>query len=195
MRIDYALLSRHSIQSVSDQVDYKLFAHIAAASPSAVLPEQAAIWSYPLKDADEEATIFNMINAILLRVHQSGRIDLIHKKCFDLVKEGISYYKSMRESIPTAQPFWPIGFPKVEDGWISLGLNCGNKIYLAVWRLGNSADCCKISLDQLAERNVSVICAYPSEQTYPYRWDETKNQLLIQFNQTFAARLYEIILL
>lgn len=51
LRMDYALLQQHSIQSVTDQTDYRLMAPIAAAAASAVTPEQAAIWSYPLRKA------------------------------------------------------------------------------------------------------------------------------------------------
>jgi alpha-galactosidase len=39
MRMDYALLSRMSLQSTSDQTDHVRYAAIAAAAPSAVIPE------------------------------------------------------------------------------------------------------------------------------------------------------------
>jgi alpha-galactosidase len=43
MRMDYATLSRFSLQSVSDQMDYRKTGIIAAASPSVVPPEQAGM--------------------------------------------------------------------------------------------------------------------------------------------------------
>lgn len=43
MRMDYAMLSRYSIQSTSDQTNYLRYASIAANAPSALTPEQAAI--------------------------------------------------------------------------------------------------------------------------------------------------------
>jgi len=107
MRMEYSLLSRHSIQSVSDQTDYRKLAAIAAASPTAVTPEQAAIWSYPLKEGDKEEVIFNMINAMLLRLHQSGHLAELSEERFALVKEGISCYKRIRREIRGALPFWP----------------------------------------------------------------------------------------
>ena len=45
LRMDYGMLSRMDIQSVSDQEDYRIMAVIAANSASAVLPEQAGIWT------------------------------------------------------------------------------------------------------------------------------------------------------
>ena len=38
LRMDYAMLSRYSIQSTSDQDDYRLYATIAANAPTAVTP-------------------------------------------------------------------------------------------------------------------------------------------------------------
>ena len=54
MRIDYAMLSRYSIQSTSDQDDYRRYATIAANAPTGLCPEQSAIWSYPLTDGDRK---------------------------------------------------------------------------------------------------------------------------------------------
>ena len=59
--MDYAMLSRYSIQSTSDQEDYVRYATIAANAPSAVTPEQAAVWSYPLTEGDCEEVIYNMV--------------------------------------------------------------------------------------------------------------------------------------
>jgi len=80
MRMDYAMLSRHSIQSTSDQEDYVRYASIAAASPAALTPEQSAVWSYPLSEGDDEEVIFNMINALLLRVHLVVLMTILKKK-------------------------------------------------------------------------------------------------------------------
>lgn len=135
LRMDYAQLSVHNLQSVTDQTDYRLNAVIAAASPSAVTPEQSAIWSYPLKDSDSEETIFNMINTILLRIHQSGRVDEVSNTNLNLIREGISLHKSIRKHLRKGLPFWPLGLPKFGAGWAALGLDCDHTAYLAVWRL------------------------------------------------------------
>lgn len=106
MRMDYAMLSRHSIQSTSDQEDYVQYAAIAAGSPAALTPEQSAVWSYPLREGDDEEVIFNMVNALLLRVHQSGHLAELEPHRRKLVKEALDYYKTIRSDIPHATPFW-----------------------------------------------------------------------------------------
>ncbi|GJM74991.1 hypothetical protein HMSSN036_72070 [Paenibacillus macerans] len=137
MRMDYAMLSRHSIQSTSDQENYVNYAAIAAASPSALTPEQSAIWSYPLREGDDEEVVFNMVNALLLRVHQSGHLAELSPRRRELVKEALDYYKTIRKDIPEALPFWPLGLPKQQDEWISLGLAAGARF---IWPCGGLAE-------------------------------------------------------
>ena len=74
MRMDYKTLSHFSIVSTSDQVDYAKYPYIAGNILSAVLPEQAAVWSYPVDkvnedgkatDITEEQVIMNTFSAIV----------------------------------------------------------------------------------------------------------------------------------
>ena len=88
-------------------------------------PEQAAIWSYPLRDGTEEEVIFNMVNALLLRIHQSGHLAEISPERFDLVKEGIDCYKEIRSGIKDGVPFWPMGWADNEDKHLAAGHSQG----------------------------------------------------------------------
>ena len=122
--MDYAMLARHSIQSTSDTEDYIKYSTIAANAPSALTPEQAAVWSYPLKEGDSEEAVFNMVNAMLLRIHQSGHLAEISKERFALVKEGIAYYKKIRadaydSSIPAEFKKWIYGGGKILPGLVT----------------------------------------------------------------------------
>ena len=134
MRHDYAMLQRHSIQSMSDQTDYVRNGNIAAVGASVVAPEQCAIWSYPLQHGDEEEVIFNMVNAMLLRIHQSGLLNKVEGHRRDLVAEGIATYKTYRDKIPGMLPVWPEGLSKLDDPWFSYGLRGDHELYLAIWR-------------------------------------------------------------
>lgn len=192
MRMDYALLQRHSIQSVSDQVDYRKNAVIAAGSPSAVTPEQSAIWSYPLKNGTKEEVVFNMINAMLLRIHQSGHMGEIDPDRKQLVKEGIDYYKQKRKHIKDGLPFWPIGLPSFTDKWLSMGIRDNNKILLAVWRLNSEDSKLEIPIPYLKSRKIKVQCGYPNNHRSTWEWDKEKGALTVQLSEADTARLYEI---
>lgn len=187
MRIDYALLSRCSIQSTSDQADYKLNCTIAANSPSAVTPEQAAVWSYPMSGKDEEEVVFNMVSAMLLRIHQSGHLAKLSQKRRALVKEGISVYKSIRNDIKNSVPFWCLGFSTFKDDFLSLGLDCGNKAYIAVWRREGDDEKVILPFDFDA---MSVKKLYPAYCDWAY---ELKgNALEVELKKPYSARLFEI---
>ena len=122
MRLDYAMLQQHSVQSMTDQTDYTVMGAIAAAAGSMVSPDQAAIWAYPLRSGDEEEVIYNMVNALLLRIHQSGHLAKLSEERFALVKEGLDTYKAIRQELKTALPLWPLGLPNIGDAAMAFGM-------------------------------------------------------------------------
>lgn len=198
MRMDYAMLSRYSIQSTSDQENYVNYAAIAATAPSALTPEQAAVWSYPLQEGDDEEVVFNMVNALLLRVHQSGHLAELSPRRKELVKEGLDYYKSIRSEIPEALPFWPWGLPTQQDEWIAMGLRADRRQFIAVWRArdadgkGDQPAARVVDLPDLRGRKVSVRCAYPLNFPGEHAWDAEEGKLEVTLPAARTARLYEI---
>ncbi|WP_043582391.1 glycoside hydrolase family 36 protein [Geminisphaera colitermitum] len=205
LRMDAAMLNHHPIQSVTDQTDYRYNAVIAAAAASAVTPEQAAIWSYPLPEGDEEETIFNMVNALLLRIHQSGCIMDLDTRRLARVTEAIALYKNtLRADIPRSLPFWPLGLPCSGDGWLAFGLDCPAtrsrpaRRYLAVWRLDGKNKTCVLPLPGLEpngrSRNVTVTaeCIYPQRKPTPCVWDARRAVLEVTLARPFTARLFRL---
>lgn len=194
MRIDYAMLSRHSIQSTSDQEDYVKYATIAANAPSGLTPEQAAVWSYPMTKGDEEETIFNMVNSILLRIHQSGHILNMSHSRMALIREGIECYKTIRGDLQEALPFWPLGLSHYMDPWSALGLKTGGKAYVAVWR--RSSDCCaeKIPVRHLKGKKVRLAQLYPAAPQYQVqcRWNQEDGSFTVDMPEVYSARLFQL---
>lgn len=192
LRMDYAMLSRYSIQSTSDQEDYVRYATIAANAPSAVTPEQAAVWSYPLTQGDKEEVIYNMVNAILLRIHQSGHLAEINKERFAYVEEALAYYKKIRGDIKEALPFWPLGISHYKDPWVCLGLAKGKKRYLAVWRRNSQNPVLSIPVTGLKGREVSVKCGYPKEGGCRWHWNKEAGELTVMLPEHISARVFEL---
>ncbi len=189
MRHDYQMLARHSIQSVTDQTDYLRNGAIAAACASAITPEQAAIWSYPLTEGDAEEVIFNMINSMLLRIHQSGHLSNLNEERITLVKEGINVYKEIRKDIPSAIPTWYTGIPKIDDEWFSFALESKQESYLAVWRTNSLNNQFSIQVPYEIE-NVEQI--YPQKSKQSGKHIHTKDTILFDFEKNKMARLYRI---
>lgn len=208
LRIDYALLSRYSIQSTSDQEDYRNYATIAANASAGVTPEQAAIWSYPMRQGDKEEVIYNMINSMLVRIHQSGHLAELSEERKNLVKEGIECYKNIRGDIKKALPFMPLDIADNEDLWVCGGLQLSDKAYLAVWkremegknnlRRNNAGTECtdttlSIPLNSLpfAKNGIKVSCIYPKNE--PVTFEVNGDVLKVCFEKPVMARLFEVV--
>lgn len=192
MRMDYAMLKLCSIQSTSDMEDYRIYSTIAVNAPLALTPEQAAVWSYPLHASDEEETIFNMVNVMLLRIHQSGHLFRLGEGCRSLICEGIAYYKKTREDRRSARPFWPLGFGTYQNDWVCLGLQGEDKSYLTVWRRGGSVETCVLPLPQYQGKKVEVTCAYPAERVVDHAWDSETGSLSVTYDKEVMARVFEV---
>lgn len=193
MRMDYAMLQRMSIQSTSDQTDYRQYASISSMAASAVVPEQAAVWSYPCFDSDREQTVFNMVNALLGRVHQSGFLYRLDQANFALVKQGIALYKTFRMDIKKALPLFPLGLVRLHSPWACGGLDTGEKVYLSVWRMGGEDNRIFIPLPVLRGKDAEVRYVYPDDSfplTYKYHPEESNLEVMLP--EKFTARFFEI---
>ncbi|MCI8321494.1 MAG: alpha-galactosidase [Dorea sp.] len=201
LRMDYAMLSRCSIQSTSDQDDYVKYAVIAANAPTGAAPEQAAVWAYPRNHEQKlseeelaEETVFNMVNAMLLRIHQSGPLASLDERRKHLVKEGIRIYKRIREDIRNMVPFWPLGLADYEDAWVSLGLKSDETAYLAVWKRMEGDRQIELPVKRWIHqgRQVKIDCIYPPESDTSYEYDAERNVIKIQTDKQRMGRLFQI---
>ena len=205
MRLDYKFLSKFSLVSTSDQTDYRLYPYIAGNISFAVLPEQAAVWSYPVDsycgcsevfspDYDsvnakisEEQVIFNMVNSFLGRMHLASYVNFLNERKFELIKEGIKVYDGLSEFKKSAYPFLPNGFCRFGDKLVASGLINGDKIILAVWNTGE-AGCKTINLGVKVK---SLKTVYPKNSAL--KVVENDGILKIEFTESYQARLFEII--
>ena len=165
MRMDYKTLSAYSLVSTSDQTDYLLYPYIAGNILAAVLPEQAAVWSYPAatdcscgEDVSDARIAMNMINSFLGRMHLASHLDYLDERQIGLIREGVQYYNSLSEIKKTALPYFPLGFTRFGEKAVCAGLKNGNKLYLAAWNLDNARFTHIPLEDKIAEAKI----AYPS---------------------------------
>jgi alpha-galactosidase len=158
-RMDYAMLSRLQLQSMTDQEDYLKLPAILVGASAAVLPEQLAIWSYPLANADADQASFNMVTAMMCRIHQSGRLDSLSPEALAQVADGIRVYKEIRKHIPAAVPFYPLATSDVtnREAPLALGMRSPEQTFLAVWRIDGAA----ITRIPIASTNPTLV--YPTD--------------------------------
>ena len=192
MRMDYKTLSAYSILSTSDQVNYLHYPYIAGNVLSAVLPEQAAVWSYPVgndiktPDVSDERIVVNMINSFLGRMHLASHIDEMNDHQLEIVKEGVAYYNTLTEAKKVAVPYLPNGFTKFGDDNVVAGFKTENKIYLAVWCLQGD----KTISVPIKEGIQNAKIGYPSKTTT--KLSVAENMLTVIFDTDKNAAFVEI---
>ena len=206
MRMDDKTLTQFDMVSTSDQTLYYKYPYIVGNIFSAVLPEQAGVWTYPVNSygteeepfeptedyvdvhVPKEIVAMNMINAILGRMHLASHLELLSEDKKALVKEGIDYYNKLVEVKKRALPVFPLGFTDFRQDNVAVGLKDGNKIYLAVWHLkgGKTIDI------PLGGKIADIKVVYP--KGFEIGYSVKDNFLSVSFSGERQARLFEVTL-
>ena len=187
MRMDYAMLSEGHLQSVTDQTNYLTNAFVAAGAPTALLPEQGAIWSYPKEKFSDDAVAVNMVNSMLQRIHMSGKIWDQTESGMALIQEGIACYKTYRHEIPTSVPFYPLGLPVFGSDFMCLAFRCDSGVRMSVWRMNSETDTVVIPV---ASENASAKVIYPKQNDCTLK--ATKESLTVTLKNPNTAVIIEL---
>ncbi len=205
MRMDYKTLSHFSIVSTSDQISFYKYPCIASNVLSAVIPEQAAVWSYPVAwtgdvgDEGEidkawvkcritkERVIYNMVNSFLGRLHLASDLTLLDEDKLVLVKEGVDYHNKLAQIKKVALPVFPLGFASIESSFIASGFKYLDKIYLAVWNRSGK----RKVLVPIKDRVKMVEITYPLNNLN-VSIDTVQDGICVNFTEDIQARFIEI---
>ena len=136
---------------------------------------------------------------MLLRIHQSGHLADLDETRFDLVREGISYYKSIRHQIREALPFWPLGLADYEDGWVCFGLHLpaeagktrGDDL-IALWRCSSEDDTIELPLVLPEDQDADVRIVFPSGSPQQISYDKNASTIRVTLEEPYSARLLRI---
>ncbi|UJV46521.1 alpha-galactosidase [Streptomyces sp. AMCC400023] len=198
MRMDGATLAVAQLQSTSDQQDPLRYPPIAAAAPTAVPPEQGAVWAYPQPEYEDELIAFTLGGALLGRIHLSGHLDRMTEAQLGLVREAVGTYKAIRGDLARSVPFWPLGLPGWTDEWLALGMRVAGRdgrSYLSVWRRGGEAEV-RLPVAHLAGRGGAVRAEilHPSAARAEATavWDPTAGELRVSVPRTPATLLLRL---
>ncbi|MFJ4843666.1 alpha-galactosidase [Streptomyces sp. NPDC088746] len=179
MRMDGASLAVAQLQSTSDQQDPLRYPPIAAAAPTAVPPEQGAVWAYPQPGYTDDEITFTLGGALLGRIHLSGHLDHMSERQLTLVREALDTYKALRHELPRAVPWWPLGLPGWTDEWLALGMRGRGVTYLSVWRRAGGRERL-LPVSHLAGLVVTAEILHPSAPAGRVEWRPDGAELLVE---------------
>ena len=204
-RMDYKTLSVHPLVSTSDQTNYKKYPYIVGNILSAVLPEQAAVWSYPVEAlsmtvfdedtyetvnarVDEEQVVMNMVNSLLGRMHLASAVHLLSDVKKTLIKEGVAYYDCITFAKKQGLPYLPWGFTDFYKDKVASGFVSDKTLYLAVWNLGGDG-VMEIPVNKGVVQGAKI--AYPAKSTEELIF--TPNSVTLKLKEgSYTARFLEI---
>lgn len=186
-RMDGATLAVHPVQSTSDNQDPLFTAAIAAAAPTAVLPEQGAVWAYPDPSWSDELIAFSLASPLLGRVHLAGQIHRLSDGQMSLVQEAMSAYRETRTRTRTALPFWPLGLPGWHDPLIALGMRDADGELVTVWRRSGESTV-RIPLPARRGLPLQVEVVFPTSLPTVVNWDAEAGELVLELPDEPAAR-------
>jgi alpha-galactosidase len=199
MRMDYAMLSRLQLQSTSDQQDFRLYPPMAVAAPASITPEQAASWAYPQPEMSAEEMAFTLCTGMAGRLYLSGHLDGMNAEQLALVTEAVTTYKAIRREIATSIPFWPLGLPQWDDGWLALGfdadgLDAGGVSYLVIWCRSPTTTTLELPVQPYAGRQLRVDLVFPTRLTeWEFTWRADEAILSVRSTVSVAsARLLRL---
>lgn len=171
MRADFGITRHFSLQSVSDQEDYRLMPSLVTGLSALIPPERLGIWAYPYPQnfgesdetafseerrrcyADGEQTVFNLVSAMMGSLYLSGRIDMADGFNRSLIAGAVSLKKQWRSFTERAYPVYFHPPRRICDkSFSALGLRFGRQTLLAVWNLEQT----KFSVDISKLGNAAV---------------------------------------
>ena len=84
-----------------------------------------------------------------------------------------------------------VDFASMTDEHLSLGIDCGNTLFVAVWRTEGREKAIDLPIRQAAGRASTVRCAFPKDRIPAFSWDETGGILHVALADN-CARIFEI---
>ena len=190
-RLDYLTMSNSHLASTSDQTDYRLYPYIIGNMLSALLPEQAAVWVYPVSDRipeeqiDEDCVAMNLVNGMSGRIHLASDMSGLSEDKKKLIKEGLAYYRYMIPYRAKAYPWLPNGFCRWGEDRLAFGLDCGEKKFLFVYDLGGEG---RFTIP--VGKCENVVTGYPKHS--PLNGIYADGNLTVSLDGRFAAVVFEL---
>lgn len=216
-RSDYKTMQHFEITSISDQIEYRKMSSIIVGSLFNILPEQLGIWCYPYpspferngeaegiikssqykaKMLDCEQTVYNVVNALCGNMYVSGRVDLMDKANFEMLKAGIQVYKNMQDFIFKSIPVMLSKLNNLTNycSFNSVGLinEARNEMLVNIFRNECKEDTIALDLFDFKDSEIEIESIFPRNVVIDYCYDKTSGKLSVKLDKMNTARSMKI---
>lgn len=148
MRLEYGMLSRTDLASITDNEDSRNTGNIFYGVSRYIHPSQMGNWSALRSRFEDHQYVMTLINSMCGRMHISGDVQAQSQRQRALLREAVAFYKSYRHILHAARLYHlsdDVGYC-ANDGVLILQINAADDstILLAVWRLQADTDHIKL---------------------------------------------------
>ena len=160
-----------SVISISDQSDYRNYPRLLSNLFFTLLPEQCGIWNMPVRKAEvpqtsDEEVIMNVINSLYGVMHLSSKLEFLSERQKELLKEGISYYRSLAKVKNRLIPIFPHGITFFDEETYTVALKTDHKIYMCVYNLSAVRREIMEDLKRYGVKSVKLVYPLRAEDKY-----------------------------
>jgi len=193
MRLEYGMLSRTDLASITDQESNKYTGNILFQVSKLIHPSQCGNWSALKENLDLEEYAATLINAMMGRMHISGNILKSTPEKQALLKSAIDFYKRYRHIIKNPAVYYHTPDVNYEDNDKIIAFEYRNRenttsVFCAM-RLSAREDLLEVRLKGLKE-GVYEISAYPGGKIFRETSENLRDAgLKITFPRVYTSRL------
>lgn len=167
MRLDYGMLSRTDLASITDQESFDNISTIAYGLSNIIHPSQLGVWVNSRAKMEDNEFYFSIISSFMGRVHLSGDIENFSDEQVDMYKKGIDFYKSYREILSSAKVYHHTDSVShsINKGWNILQINSedNNTIVVLGFRFDSASAYKKVVLKDIDAKSNYKITHFPAE--------------------------------
>jgi alpha-galactosidase len=194
LRLDYGMLRRSDLVSVTDQDDWRRIGSIFCGVSKAIHPSQMGMWSIVRSNLDPAEAACTLANSLMARMHLSGDIENFTEGQRALLTESVSFYKRWRDIIHDPQTYYHAEAKSLEspEGWqaVQMSNRSGSRILLGAWRLKNGTRSFVVKLRNVSEKRSYRMESFPRAAARVVSGDTLAHGLEVELEREFSAIIF-----
>ncbi|MHB1485539.1 MAG: glycoside hydrolase family 36 protein [Saccharofermentanales bacterium] len=195
-RLDYGMLSRSDLASVTDQSDLFRLGPIFYGTSGCIHPSQMGMWSVVKEELSEREIVLSLINSMMGRMHISGFIEQLSEEKKHIVLDAIAFYKKWREMLNDVRVYHHTPYASLQnpEGWLVLQI-CGHdsgRMLLGAWRLKSDIAEFNVDLKEIDPDADYTITTFSGNGEKTSKGIDLANDFKISLNEETSAILFGI---
>ncbi len=194
MRLEYGMLSRTDLASITDQADFRLIGGILHNVSKLIAPCQCGAWSWLEDRLDLREYAFTLTNSMAGRVHLSGNLVSHDEDRKKLLADALSLYRQYRHILPRCNVYYHTEQAVYHENdrlrILELASEDGSERVIVAQKPESGDGCVRVYPRDIADGRY-LLQTFPVEQNVTVTGQQLRQQgLEIRLHGPFTARVY-----